>query len=109
MDQHRRGRKIKTLWVLVLLGAGYSILLYGRRTLTGRHNVDGILSMLLGLYICSHPAANLVDILFFNRGAPGQFLPRRSLVLWLALNMLVFVVGWMVIFLGTTRLVGKGS
>jgi hypothetical protein len=109
MDQHRRGRKIKTLWVLVLLGAVYSTLLYSRRTLTGRHNLDGILSMLLGLYICSHPAANLVDILFFSRGARGQFSPRRSFFLWLALNMLVFVVGWMVIFLGTTHLVGKGD
>jgi hypothetical protein len=109
MDQHRRGRRIKTLWALVLLGAGYSTLLYSRRTLTGRHNVDGILSMLLGLYICSHPAANLVDILFFSRGSRDQFSSRRSFFLWLTLNVVVFVVGWMVIFLGTTHLVGKGD
>jgi hypothetical protein len=109
MDQDRRGRKTKTLGALVLLGVGYSTLLYSQRTLTGRHNVDGIISILFGLYLCSHPAANLVDILFFSRGARFQFSPRRSFFLWLALNLLVFVVGWMVIFLGTTRLVGKGG
>src|SRR4030042_197159 len=102
MDQHRRGRNIKTLWALVLLGIAYSSLLYYQRTLTGTNNVDGIIGVLLGLYICSHPAANVVDMLFFGRGVRGQFSSRRSAVLWLALNMLVLLIGWIVIFVGTT-------
>jgi uncharacterized membrane protein len=109
MDQHRRGHNIKTLWALVLLGIAYSSLLYYQRTLTGTNNVDGIIGVMLGLYICSHPAANVVDMLFFGRGARRQFASRRSAVLWLALNMLVLLTGWLVIFVGTTRLIGKAD
>ena len=107
MDQHRRGRNIKTLWLLVLLGIAYSSLFYYQRTLTGANNVDGIIGVLFGLYICSHPAANVVDMLFFGRGARRPFSSRRSAVLWLALNMLVLLIGWIVIFVGTTRFIGK--
>ena len=97
------------LWALILLGVAYSSFLYCRHTLTGKDIVDGILSILLGLYICSHPAASVADLLFSGRGGRGQFSSRRAIFLWLALNMLVFVIGWIVIFLGTTRLVGRGD
>jgi hypothetical protein len=107
MDQHRGRRNIKTLWALVLLGIAYSSLLYYQRTLTGTNMVDGIIGALLGLYICSHPAANVVDMLFFGRGARRQFSSRWSAVLWLALNMLVLLIGWIVIFVGTTRFIGR--
>ena len=107
MDQHRRGRNIKTLWALVLLGVTYSGLFYYRYTLTGANNVDGIIGVVFGLYICSHPAANAVDMLFFGRGARRWFSSRRSVILWLALNMLVLLVGWIVIFVGTTRLIAR--
>jgi uncharacterized membrane protein YGL010W len=109
MDQHRPGRNIKTLWALVLLGIAYSSLLYYQPTLTGTNNVDGIIGVLLGLYICSHPAANVVDMLFFRRSARGQFSSRQSTVLWVALNMLVLLIGWIVIFVGTTRLFGRAD
>jgi hypothetical protein len=109
MDQHWRGRNIKTLWGIVVIGIAYSSLLYYQHTLTGTDRVDGIIGVVLGLYICSHPAANLVDMLFFRRGARRQFSSGRSTLLWLALNMLVLLIGWTVIFLGTTRLVGKAD
>jgi len=107
MEQHRRGRNIKMLWVLIPLGVAYSGLLYYQRTLTGMDDVDGIIGVLLGLYICSHPAANVVDMLFFRQGSRHAFSSRRSAVLWLALNTLVLLIGWIVIFLGTTSLFGK--
>jgi hypothetical protein len=107
MDQHQRGRNIKKLWAIVLLGIAYSSLLYYQRPLTGANNVDGIIGVLFGLYICSHPAANMVDMLFFGRGDRRQFSSKRSAALWLALNMLVLLIGWMVIFAGTTRFVGR--
>jgi len=109
MDQHRRGQNIKTMWILVLLGIAYSSLLYYQHTLTGANNVDGIIGVLLGLYICSHPAANVVDMLFYGRGARRQFSSRRSAVFWLALNMLLLLTGWLVIFVGTTRLIGRAD
>jgi uncharacterized membrane protein YGL010W len=107
MEQHRRGRNIKILWVLILLGITYSGILHYQRTLTGMDEVDGIIGVLLGLYICSHPAANVVDMLFFRRGARHPFSSKRSAVLWLALNMLVLLIGWIVIFIGTTRFFSK--
>jgi hypothetical protein len=109
MDQHRRGHNTKTLWALFLLGIAYSSLLYYQRTLTDMNNVDGIIGVLLGLYICSHPAANVVDMLFFRRGGRRQFSSKRSTVLWLGLNMLVLLIGWLAIFIGTTRIVSTGD
>ena len=109
MDQYRRGRNIKTLWAVVLFGITYSSLLYYQHTLTGTDRVDGIIGVVLGLYICSHPAANLVDMFFLRRGPRRQFPSKRSTVLWLALNTLVLLIGWIVIFLGTTRLVGRAD
>ena len=108
MDQHRRGLNIK-VWVLVLLGVAYSSVLYYQPMLTGTNNVDGIIGVLLGLYLCSHPAANVVDMLFFGGRDRRQFSSRRSAVLWLALNMLVLLIGWIVIFVGTTRLVSRAD
>ena len=66
MDHHPRGRNTAVLWALILLGIAYSSLLYYGRRLTGTDKVDGIIGVLLGLYICSHPAANVVDLLFFR-------------------------------------------
>ena len=107
MDQQRSGRNIKKLWALILLGIAYSSLLYYQRTLTGTNKMDGIIGVLLGLYICSHPVANVLDMFFFGRGTRRQFSSRWSAVFWMALNMIVFLIGWFVIFVGTTRLVGR--
>jgi D-alanyl-lipoteichoic acid acyltransferase DltB (MBOAT superfamily) len=109
MDNHRGGRNIKTLWALILLGVAYSSLLYYQRTLTGTNGVDGIIGVLLGLYICSNPVANVLDMFFFERGAQHQFSSRWSAVLWLVLNILVLLIGWFVIFVGVTRLVGRAD
>jgi len=102
MDQHRYRRKARILWVLALLALVYIALLSYLRTLTGTNMLDGIIGVLFGLYICSHPAANAVDMLFFERGALRQ-LSEWSGIGWLVLNMLVFLLGCMVIITGTTR------
>jgi len=106
MDQQRLGRKIITLSVLIVLGIAYSSLLYFRGTLTGMDHVDGIIGVVLGLYICSHPAAHLVDMLFYRRAIRYRFSSKRSVVLWLSLNVFVLVISGIVIFVGTTRLIG---
>jgi hypothetical protein len=97
------------LWVLVVLGIVYSSLLYTQPTLTGKNDLDGIIGVVLGLYICSHPAANLVDILFYRRGIRHQFSSRRYAILWVALNVLILLIGGIVIFIGTTRFIGKAD
>lgn len=107
MEQYRRERNIKMLWALILLGIAYSGVLHYQRSLTGMDEVDGIIGVLLGLYICSHPAANMVDMLFYRQGAQHPFSSRRSVVLWLALNIVILLIGWVVIFGGTTRFFSK--
>jgi hypothetical protein len=107
MDQQRLERKTITSLVLIGLGIAYSGFLYFQPTLTGGHQLDGIIGVVLGLYISSHPAANLVDMLFYKRGIRYQFSSKRSVVLWLSLNVLVLLISGIVIFVGTTRLIGR--
>ncbi len=106
MGQRRRGSNTRALWGSVLLAIVYGSLLHELPTLTGIIMLDGILGVILGLYICSHPAANAVDLLFFDRGVFRQVSSQWSGIGWLALNLLVILAGWLVITSGTTRLVG---
>ena len=109
MDQQRHRPKIIALWILGVLGIAYSSLLYIQPTLTGKNDLDGIIGVVLGLYICSHPAANLVDMLFYRRSIRYRFLSRRYAILWVALNVLILLVGGIVIFIGTTRFLGRAG
>ena len=109
MNQQRGGQRVMILLVLAVLGIAYGSLLYSRSTLTGTNNLDGIIGVVLGLYICSHPAANLIDMLFYRRDIWYQFSSRRSAFWWLTLNVLVLLVSGVVIFVGTTRLIGSGD
>jgi len=108
MDSYWRGHGIKTLWVIAGIGIAYGGVIYFYGPLTGSDEVDGIIGVVFGLYICSHPAAHLVDLLFFRRGFRSE-LPSSRAFLWLGLNLLVLLIGWFAIFLGTTRLVFKGE
>jgi len=101
-QQHKRNTAV--LWGMILLAFVYAGLLRSLRTLTGMSMLDGSIGLALGLYICAHPAANAVNILFFERDAL-RHITEWSLVRWLALNLAVLLAGWMVIFLGLRRLV----
>lgn len=107
--QNLRSRPVRMLWFLLLLGIGYGALLYSRPTLTGKDHVDGVIGVVVGLYICSHPAANMVDLFFYRDAVWDGFSSRLSFVLWLLLNAGVLVSGWFAIFVGTTRLVGRAG
>jgi type II secretory pathway component PulL len=71
--------------------------------------MDGIIGVLLGLYICSHPAANMLDALFFERRFQRPDSSRWSGISWLALNILVLLVGWLVITIGATQLTARAA
>lgn len=89
--------------LLILLAIAYSSLLKYHHTLTGRNTLDGILGALLGLYICSQGAANILDMLLFGGNTSGQRVSRRSILLWLAFNAFILFIGWLVIVQGTIR------
>ncbi len=107
MDRHRFRFDIGTFCVLAVLGMGYSSWLYSGHPLTGMDILDGIIGVVLGLYICSHPAATLVDMLFYRRLTRYQFSSIRSVLFWLALNMMILFIGGIAIFVGTTCLIGS--
>ena len=92
---------------MVLLAILYASLIHFLFARPGYDRLIGSIGVLLGLYICSHPAANAVDLLFFQRSAMRQLSKEWSGVAWLALNLLVLLVGWIVIVIGTTRLTGR--
>ena len=96
----RNGRRLLGLSVLAI---AYSSLLYFQDTLTGTPTLDGAIGVILGLYVCSHPAANAVDRWLFRRGAQHEISSRRAAATWLALNILTLLIGWLVIFLGAIR------
>ena len=104
MVQRQHKRNTKALWGLILLAIAYGTLLRLLHTLTGSSLLDGIIGLVLGLYICAHPAANAVDMLFFERDMLRNA-ADWSVVRWLGLNLLALLAGWMVVFLGITRLI----
>ncbi len=100
-----RGRNYKTLGVVIALALLYGGWMYTQRTITGIPRLDGVIGVLLGLFICSRPAANMLDLLFMRRDRAVS--SEWSGIGWLALNGLVMFVGWIVITIGATRLIGR--
>ena len=97
------------LWILLLAAVAYLALLYFFRTLTGSDIADGAIGVLLGLYICSRPASNAIDLLFFHRGEVREATSGWAGAGWLALNILVLFAGWFVIWIGALRFAARGS
>jgi hypothetical protein len=108
MKQHWKEYNSK-IWVVALPGILYSGLIYYQGALTGMNVADGIIGVVLGLYISAHPAANVVGMLFRGRSGQPQFLSLRSAILWFTENMLILLTGWITIFFGTTRLIGRAD
>jgi hypothetical protein len=106
--QQRYKRNTRMLWALIGLAIAYSGLLRLLRSLTGISVLDGGIGVALGLYICAHPAANAVNMLFFERDTL-RHISDWSVIRWLALNLLTLLAGWMAIYVGITRLVARGA
>jgi hypothetical protein len=71
---------------------------------TSHDSLYGILGVLLGLFLCSKPARNGIDILIFERLAMRRVMTGFKGLAWLLLNALVMLVGWFVIVAGALRL-----
>ena len=102
--RHRENmRGVAKLAAMALLSAAYLGLAAFRRTFTGRSALDGILGVVIGLYVCSLPARNFLSLLIYWRTEGIRFRTRRQLFWWLALNAVILISGWLVIVVGTTR------
>jgi amino acid permease len=103
MNHPKRRHNLRTLWILILLAITLGGLYYSLPTLTGVSEIDGLLGVCLGLYTCSHPAANFLDILLFRGHTSPWDAIRGSAASWLALNLFVMLVGFLLIVAGTLR------
>lgn len=89
---------------LALLGWLYAAWLYTHPTLTGSNFWDAVTGVLLGIYICSRPVGNLMDMLYTQQ-IRWQELKKRAGMIWLVMNFITTFTGWATIVLGATRLV----
>jgi hypothetical protein len=91
------------MWALLAPSAAYLVWIVAFPDYSFGLLVDGSVGVLLGLYVCSQPAANGIDLMFVQRGAFRRAVRNSGGVEWLMLNALVMLVGWFVIVLGAAR------
>ncbi len=103
MAQRRRKRNYRLLAVLVLVTGIFLLLLGNYHPLTTSSKLDGVVAVLLGLYTCSQPAANFLDLLLYYRSSINQTTSIKSLLIWLAANLIVVFFGYLAIVNGMIR------
>jgi hypothetical protein len=96
-------QKIRFLIFLLLLSSIYSGLLYSHIPLTTIIRIDGTVGVILGIYVCAHPAANLADVILYGRYLAVLDLPKSTLIFWWIVNALVMFSGLLVFVLGLLR------
>jgi hypothetical protein len=97
--------KTRTLCGLLLPALLYLGWQYYRPDVTaGSGTADGSIGILLGLFICSLPARNGIDVLYFERGMLRRVMTGPEGLAWLLLNGTVMLAGWLVIVVGATLL-----
>jgi hypothetical protein len=94
------GSQSAVLTGVSLVGLVYIVWLSRQVAWLGGNRLDGALGVLLGLYICSHPAGNFLDLLLFKRNLWVQDLTSRRLSWWVGFNLVVIFIGWLVIYTG---------
>jgi hypothetical protein len=94
------------LWLLIGVAGAYGAWQRLLPAPTLGNTADAVAGVLLGLYICSKPAANGIDLIFAGRGTLRRSLSAWPGIRWLALNFLVMCAGWLVLVGGVARLVG---
>ena len=107
MKGRRRWVHTGALAVLLLPAISYAAYFYFFRTLTGSDTLDGAIGVVMGLYICSRPAANAIDLLFLGRGELRGVTSGWAGAGWLALNVFVLFAGWFDIWIGALRFTGR--
>jgi len=94
---------VGVLALLPVVAAAYCLVLFEGWSPTGRHLLDGIIAMALGLYICSFPAANMIDILFYRHASTTRRVSGWSGAGWVSLNLVALAAAWLLITTGVWR------
>lgn len=85
----------------MVLALVYSVSPYAVGSLTGEARVDGMIGIVLGLYVCSHPASNVLDLLFMEGGVVRS--GGDGGLVWYLLNLLVLLAGWLAVYIGVLQ------
>jgi hypothetical protein len=101
--EQRSLRKFTLLVLLNLACLAYLGLVTILHVTTGSARLDGSIGVFFGLFVCSRPAANFLDMLLFWRSARPPGWTWQTLALWLALNLATLLLGWAVIVAGATH------
>lgn len=96
-----RGR-IARLAIMGVIAVAYISWMLMQHSLTGYARLDGVIGVLGGLYIASHPAAHFVDMLFYGRHSEVLLLKTGEAIAWITANLLIFFLGCIMITIGTT-------
>jgi hypothetical protein len=103
----RNRRAVAWLGFMVFVGAAWILASSLLGTVTGRARADGIIGVIVGLYVSSFPARHFVDLLVYWKTEGARFPTRRSLGWWIALNGFVLLVGWLVIVVAAARFTAR--
>jgi hypothetical protein len=100
----RNARDVRTLALLIFTSACYLAALILIPFMPTFEQVEGIVGVVLGLYVCAHPARHFMDLLLYRKIEGERFSSTGAMAGWLSLNALVMLGGWLVIVLGVMRL-----
>ena len=103
MSQPRNERNSKILWGLILAAIAERLVFYIWPRITGSPEVDGLLVVFLGFYICSRAAANFLNVILYEMGTRRWASMTRPDIAWLGLNALVMLSGLMLVVAGIYR------
>ena len=101
--------KTGRLLLLLVPAVAYLVWASSFRAIDEVSLADGSIGVLLGLYICSQPAANGIELMFLERGGLRRVAARWNGIGWLTLNLLVMIVGWLVLVVGATQFTGRSA
>jgi hypothetical protein len=103
MHQPRKVRNKRVLWGLIFVAIAVRIIFYLWPLITGNPEVDGLLALFLGFYICSRAAANFLTVILYELGDLRWASLTRLDAAWLGLNALVMLSGLMLVIMGIYR------
>jgi hypothetical protein len=95
------------MWLQILAAVAYLIPICTLDSISDSPILDGSVGVMLGLFLAAQPAVNTIDILFVNRFALRMVWSTWLGRGWLALNGVVLLVGWGVIWMGMVSLIGS--
>lgn len=96
-------RNAKILWGLIAAAILVWIIFQIWPLVTGIPELDGLLVVAFGLYICSRAAANFLTVILYELKARRWIALTRADIGWLGLNVLVLLCGLMLVIMGIYR------